>query len=116
MQIKKYLETTSNQNFFAKEWKRLENKQNFPSVYRKLVFVDYEEFASKIIEQDSKFVKETVNNLYSGDMYILKNSIKKKKLNILLMRFINLLSPAHQVSIRCWRVSQIFIDGLAKIS
>jgi len=79
MQIKKYLETTSNQNFFAKEWKRLENKQNFPSVYRKLVFVDYEEFASKIIEQDSKFVKETVNNLYSGDMYILKNSIKKKK-------------------------------------
>mgnify|MGYP001294183390 FL=1 len=79
MQSLKYLQTKNSTNFFAKEWSRLEKEQDAPAVYRKLISVDYEEFASKIIEQDSKFVKETINNLYHGDMYILKNSLKKKK-------------------------------------
>lgn len=79
MHTKNYLKTSNSQNFFAKEWGRLENEQKVPAVYRKLIFVDYQEFASKIIEQDSRFVRETVNNLYSGDMYILKNSINKNR-------------------------------------
>lgn len=78
-QTNKYLKTDNTKNLFAKEWSKLENTQNIPSVYRKIIFVEHKEFVSKIIDQDLKFVRETVSNLYSGDMYIIKNSIEKNK-------------------------------------
>ena len=59
-------------------------KKKIPSAYRKLVFVDYKEFASKIVNPDPKFVNDVVTNLYSGDMYILKNSIDKSKVKYII--------------------------------
>ncbi len=74
-----YLRSNKDSNLFAKEWSKQEKEKNIPSACRKLVFVDYKEFASKIVKQDPKFVNDVVTNLYSGDMYILKNSIDKSR-------------------------------------
>ena len=70
-----------NQNSFSKEWNKIENKQDIPSVYRKVIVVEYKEFISKILEQDPIFVKNAVESLYSGDMYIIKNSLSKDKVS-----------------------------------
>jgi len=40
-QTNKYLKTDNTKNLFAKEWSKLENTQNIPSVYRKIIFVEH---------------------------------------------------------------------------
>ena len=51
---------------------------------QKVGFVDYKEFASKIVNPDPKFVNDVVTNLYAGDMYILKNSIDKSRVKYII--------------------------------
>ncbi len=79
-----YLNSDKANNPFAKEWIKQEKDKKIPSAYRKLVFVDYKEFVSKILEKDPIFVSDVVTNLYSGDMYILKNSIDKSKVKYII--------------------------------
>ena len=79
-----YIGSNKGSNLFAKEWSKQEKEKKIPSAYRKLVFVDYKEFASKIVNPDPKFVNEVVTNLYAGDMYILKNSIDKSRVKYII--------------------------------
>ena len=47
-----YLNSDKANNPFAKEWTKQEKEKKIPSTYRKLVFVDYKEFVSKILKKD----------------------------------------------------------------
>ena len=77
----KYIRSEIENNSYAVEWSNIEKSKKVPSVYRKIKFVEYKEFAAKIIEQNPEFVKSIVQSLYSGDMYIIKNSLDEKKVN-----------------------------------
>jgi len=68
-------------NIFAKEWKKIEQKDSEPKNYRKLIEVEHNEFVSKVLEQNSSFAKSVVESIYNGDLYILKNAISKKNVN-----------------------------------
>ena len=76
MKNKNYI---SEKNLFGKEWNDIEANTEKPSTYRKLLLIDHKEFVSKIKEQNKKFVREVVESIYNGDLYLLKNAIDKKK-------------------------------------
>ena len=76
-----YFKADTNNNPFAKEWASIESRRAVPAVFRKLIHIEYQEFVSKILEKNPQFVKNIIENLYSGDMYIIKNSLTKDKVN-----------------------------------
>ncbi len=65
-------------NLFKAEWKKVEKFKDRPHTYRKVICVDYNEFTSKIKEQNKKFVEEVVDSIYNGDLYILKGALSKE--------------------------------------
>ncbi len=67
------------EKLFKKEWLYIEKVKKKPLIYKKLISIDYKEFIFKIIENNPKFVKETVESIYRGDLYILKNAFNKKE-------------------------------------
>ena len=71
-----YLKTDISDNPYAKEWESIEAKKSFPSVF-KLIHIEYKEFISKILKKEPYFVRDVVENLYSGDMYIIKILLQK---------------------------------------
>ena len=76
-----YFKSSLNDNPYAKEWEQIEIKKPFPAVFRKIVNIEYKEFVSKILEKDPVFVKNIIDKLYSGDMYIIKNSLTKDRVD-----------------------------------
>ena len=76
-----YIKSTIAKNAYAAEWEKLEKNKKIPSVYKKVKFVEYKEFAAKILEQSPEFIKSVVESLYSGDMFIIKNALDQKKVN-----------------------------------
>ena len=75
-----YFKADTNNNPFAKEWASIESRRAVPAVFRKLIHIEYQEFVSKILEKNPQFVKNIIENLYSGDMYII-DSLTKDKVN-----------------------------------
>ena len=76
-----YFKADISDNPYAKEWGSIEAKKSVPSVFRKLIHIEYKEFISKILQKDPNFVKNIVENLYAGDMYIIKNSLSKNRVD-----------------------------------
>ena len=64
-------------------WDKLESSKSRPMYASKVITVNYDEFANKVEKQEDDFVKETVNSLFNGDIYILKNGFSK------ILRFCN---------------------------
>ena len=84
-QFDSYIEQqTTEKNNFDIEWKKIEKTQTCPSNYRKINVVEYKEFASKIIEQDTVFVQSIVDSFYHGDVYILKNALEKNTVKYII--------------------------------
>ena len=77
--MNKYIKSAIEKNTYATEWEKIEKNKKIPSVYKKIKFVEYKEFAEKILEQSPEFVRSVVESLYSGDMFIIKNAIEPKK-------------------------------------
>jgi len=77
----KFIRSKIENNFYVKEWSKIEKAKEIPSVYRDVKFVEYKEFMAKIIEQDPLFVRSVVESLYLGDIYIIKNALSKKKVD-----------------------------------
>ena len=91
----------SNLNLYKDEWKRVESLKLYPDNYNKLIEIEHKEFVSKILEQEPLFVKSTVESIYNGDLYLLKNSISKKNVNYIIdtIHKYNISSPSsfHQL-------------------
>ena len=68
-------------NSYKEEWKQIEKKKSSPKNFSKIITVDHKEFVDKIFSQNSAFVKSTIESIYNGDLYILKNAIGKGKVN-----------------------------------
>lgn len=71
-------------NPYRKSWEACEDPKTQPLYARKLVEMDYAEFAAKVREEEPGFVREIVESLYSGDIYLLKNGFPKKFMQDLL--------------------------------
>jgi hypothetical protein len=77
--MNKYIKSAVEKNIYATEWEKMEKNKKVPSVYKKIKFVEYKEFAAKILEQSPEFVRSIIESLYSGDMFVVKNAIEPKK-------------------------------------
>ena len=66
------------ENLYQKEWKAIEDEKTQPRFLRKIISTPYKEFSEKVLEQDPVFVREIVQSLYSGDVYILKQGFPNK--------------------------------------
>lgn len=66
------------ENLYQKEWKAIEDEKTQPRFLRKIISTPYKEFSKKVLEQDPVFVREIVQSLYSGDVYILKQGFPNK--------------------------------------
>lgn len=73
-------------NLFKEEWKLIEKEGNLPNYLENIVEMDWNEFKSKILEQDPKFVSNFVGSIYNGDIYLLKGAIQKEELTKLKHR------------------------------
>lgn len=61
-------------NIFATEWETVEATLPLPRRMRKMVILPFEEMKQKVLQQDPAFVKEMVESLYAGDVYLLKKA------------------------------------------
>jgi hypothetical protein len=66
------------ENLFKKEWEALEGVKEQPGSLRKLVDMPFEEFKAKVYAQGEDFVRPTVESLYSGDVYLLRNAFPRE--------------------------------------
>ena len=72
------MEQKLSENLYQKEWKAIEDEKTQPRFLRKIISTPYKEFSEKVLEQDPVFVREIVQSLYSGDVYILKQGFPNK--------------------------------------
>ena len=68
-----------------------------------------------MIIKDPKFVSDVVTNLYSGDMYILKNSIDKSRVKYIIDEIHKFTQSSPSSFHKMLEGFLIFIDGLEKI-
>lgn len=71
-------------NPYLKFWEEFEGSKDRPLYAQKLIETDYAEFAAKVREEDPRFVREIVESLYSGDIYLLKNGFSQEFMQRLL--------------------------------
>ncbi len=64
---------SKSRNLFADEWNKIEKEREKPSNYNNLIQIDYDEFLSRVVEQNPNFIKSLVESVYNGDLYLLKN-------------------------------------------
>ena len=64
-------------NIYKKLWDENEIYDELPNFYNNIIEVNYDEFQSKIYENNLKFAKDLVVSLLSGDIYILKEAFSK---------------------------------------
>lgn len=74
-------------NIFTKEWKKIKTSNEKPSNYINTIQIDYFDFINKVIEQDIIFVKNFVESVYLGNVYLLKNAITKKEIDFIKRKF-----------------------------
>jgi|TARA_Y100000294_G_scaffold4932_1_gene4978 hypothetical protein len=67
-----------NETTYKSVWENCEKTMPLPTRARKIVTTNFEEFKIKVLEEKKDFVEETVNSLYSGDLYILKGAFTKE--------------------------------------
>jgi len=65
-------------NSYKKIWEDLENKRNYPKFLRKFHIISFKE-AKKLI-YDINYGKKIIDNMLSGDVYIFKESVNRKKI------------------------------------
>jgi hypothetical protein len=65
-------------NKFLETWEKLESNEERPSFLRNVVSMDYEEFEAKVYAQEPKFIKEMVESLFAGDLYVLRRGFPEK--------------------------------------
>ncbi|MBS3124381.1 hypothetical protein J4437_07185 [Candidatus Woesearchaeota archaeon] len=65
-------------NKYKAKWEFVEKQDSVPRRMNKKVTVSFNLFKQQIIAQDPKFVKEIVQSLYNGDVYILKGAFSSK--------------------------------------
>ena len=64
-----YLKTDISDNPYAKEWESIEAKKSFPSVFRKLIHIEYKEFISKILKKEPYFVRDSRKFVFRRHVY-----------------------------------------------
>jgi hypothetical protein len=68
----------SEKTTFKSAWQKLENTKKLPSRIRNLITIESKEFEEKVFKEESSFVEEITNSIFSGDCYIIKNAFSKK--------------------------------------
>lgn len=63
---------------YFKAWKDVEDSMPRPSRCRQVVEYDYREFAQRVEEEAPAFVEQTVQSIFSGDLFILRNCVSPK--------------------------------------
>ena len=63
---------------YLKIWNKIERKKKQPLFARKLISIDYKKFEKQVFSKDDKTREKLVKSLYSGDVYLLKNTFSKK--------------------------------------
>jgi hypothetical protein len=70
-----------------KLWETLYKTQNPPKKIRQIIFIHSNEFYK--VNKKKKFINEIIKNLYNGDIYIIKEVLKKSYINNLKKKLIN---------------------------
>ncbi len=63
---------------YLKIWNKIEREKKQPLFARKLISIDYKKFEKQVFSKDDKTREKLVKSLYSGDVYLLKNTFSKK--------------------------------------
>ena len=56
---------------FKTAWLELLKTEKLPKRLRNLIVIDYKELKEKVLKEESKFVEEFTNSVFSGDCYIM---------------------------------------------
>ena len=70
--------------FIKNIWVDLESKNHRPEVFNKVINYDHHEFVSKILEFNKKFIQDTCESIFHGDLYFLKNAIKNNEVSYII--------------------------------
>ena len=97
--------STKTVNSYSEEWKRIEKTKEKPRNFRKIVSVEHKEFTSKILEQNPSFVQSVIESLYNGDLYLLKNSLSKKKVQ-------HVIDAIHKFNSSCPSTFHKILEGV----
>jgi len=65
-------------NPYLVEWDKIEDEATRPRKLREIKIVQFDEFKKKVYGEDPAFVKELVESLYAGDVYVLKGAFSKE--------------------------------------
>ena len=71
-------------NPYNARWKSLECATDMPRFARKIISIDYDEFAKDVMSGNKEFVEKITSSLYEGDIYLLKNAFSNSFLDDLL--------------------------------
>lgn len=66
------------ENVFKTIWKEIESTGSQPRRLRRILYVPFERFKKKIIEQDPTFARNIIESLYAGDVYVLQGAFPKE--------------------------------------
>ncbi len=66
------------ENKYKAVWEELESNSPQPRLLRKIHKVDFEEFSQQIREQAPGFVKQVIESLYAGDVYLVKRAFTRE--------------------------------------
>jgi len=61
-------------NIFNIEWQKVDKNNKMPEKLNKIIEINYNEFKSKIEQQDKEFAINIIQSLYNGDAYVIKNT------------------------------------------
>jgi len=68
-------------NHFKEKWDEIENCKTLPRSYSgNTIVMEYEELQNMVLSQNMDFINCIVESLYSGDVYIFKNSYNQRYL------------------------------------
>jgi len=67
-----------------KLWLEIEGKKEPPKHMTRVNVINFDEFKEEIDRKNEKFIKAYINSLYNGEVYILRNAVKKTLKNIII--------------------------------
>ena len=68
----------ASENLYQKEWEAIEDEKTQPRYLRDIISIPYQELSENVLKQEPDFARKTIQSLYSGDVYILKNGFSAK--------------------------------------
>ena len=74
---------------FKTAWLELLKTEKLPKRLRNLIVIDYKELKEKVLKEESKFVEEFTNSVFSGDCYIMKKTFTKEFMEDLKIKTFN---------------------------